>query len=96
METVLDFRSFDERFKTALIFSIFEGLLNGKHFTLISNEAPASIQDQFKNANVMNIDFSDSFLSEGSWKTKITKKSKSEELKHQDGGCCGLCVGEKR
>lgn len=90
MDTVLDFRSFDPRFKTALIFSIFEGLLQGKNFLLISDEDPQLIEDQFKQASVKNFELTKNHQIDGTWKVKIEKISS----KHSEGGCCGICVGD--
>lgn len=90
METVLDFRSFDPRFKTALIFSIFEGLLAGKGFSLISDQDPQLIRDQFEKAKVSNCEVVTNRCHDGVWEVKISKI----EGKRKDGGCCGVCGGD--
>ena len=46
MDTVLDFRAFDARFKSGLLFSITEGLLQGKEIKIKGSLAFAVIGDE--------------------------------------------------
>lgn len=72
-QTMLDFRSFDPRFKSGLIFSIFEGILHGKTFKLICDQDPSMLQKQFSEAKVKNIQWQINKISESIWEVEIIK-----------------------
>ena len=73
METVLDLRSFDPRFQSALIFSIFDGLREGCAFMIICDEDPSHIESQFHQAHIPNAQMERSPQANGSWQMQISK-----------------------
>lgn len=88
--TVFDVRSFEPRFRHALVFSMFEGLAPGASFELVNDHDPVPLQEQFKSLSLPN--FSWSYVESGPavWRVRIAKSGSS---KHS-GGCCGVCGGE--
>ncbi len=89
METILDLRSIEPRFRTALIFSLFEGLMQGKAFKLISDVDPNELTRQFSEVKVKNVKMKADKIDSGTWEMKISKTDP-----HASGGCCGMCGGE--
>lgn len=87
MDTVLDFRSFDERFKSGLLFSITEGLLQGKVIKVIFDHDPEYLKTQFEAAKIPNSSWQSQKINEDLWEVIISKKSNT----HAQGGCCGVC-----
>ena len=86
MDTVLDFRAFDARFKSGLLFSITEGLLQGKEIKIIFDHDPDYLQQQFEQAKIPNSKWESRKLDEELWEVRISKNNKL----HQQG-CCGVC-----
>lgn len=84
MQTVLDFRSFDPRYRLGLIFSIFEGLIQGEAIKIICADDPQILQTQFSEAQVKNIKWKIFQIATDIWEVELAKIKE-----HQ--GCCGLC-----
>jgi uncharacterized protein (DUF2249 family) len=89
--TVFDVRSFEPRFRHALIFSMFEGLSPGAAFELVNDHDPVPLREQFSSLGLAN--FAWTYVENGParWRVRIAK-SPSEA--HKSGGCCGICGGE--
>ena len=90
MLNVLDFRSFDPRFKTGLVFSVFEGLLQGESFKMIIKEDPAALEGQFKDSKINNFKWSAHKLDADTWEVSILKTAGANQE-----GCCGICGNSK-
>lgn len=88
MESTLDVRTLDPRFKSGLIFSLYEGLLVGQSIKLISDQDPSEIQSQFESANIENVSWQVESLGNSVWQIEI---SKTEIKKNNKSGCCGMC-----
>lgn len=88
MESTLDVRTLDPRFKTGLIFSLYEGLLVGQSIRLISDQDPTEIQSQFKHAHIENVSWSIERIGSSVWEIEILK---TELKKNNTSGCCGMC-----
>lgn len=86
MTSVLDARDIDVRFRTGLIFSIFEGLLQGGKLQIISDQPPQDLENQFEAAHLPHQSWEVAEVEKGVWKITMTKAPKE--------GCCGLCKGE--
>lgn len=88
--TVFNVRSFEPRFRHALIFSMFEGLAAGAAFELVNDHDPVPLREQFKALSLPNLDWK--YLETGPtvWRVRIAKSSGKG---HADGGCCGVCGG---
>lgn len=85
--TTLDTRTLDSRYVTALIFSIYEGLVPGESFTVICSETPKVMTELLLEAKIQNIQFQTARQSDASW-TLIINKTKS---KSAEQNCCGVC-----
>jgi uncharacterized protein (DUF2249 family) len=90
MDTVIDLRSLDSRYQSGLIFSFFEGLLEGKAFKLIFGQNPSFIENQFTDAKITNAKMQISQIDMSTWEVNISKFNKPTTI-HQSGGCCGIC-----
>ncbi|MBX3017378.1 MAG: DUF2249 domain-containing protein [Bdellovibrionaceae bacterium] len=90
-ETVFDVRSFDPRFRHALIFSMFEGLSEGEFFVLKNDHDPVPLKRQFEALGLPNWGWQ--YLESGptTWRVKIEKTGSRG---HSAGGCCGICGGD--
>ena len=86
MDTVLDFRAFDTRFKSGLLFSIIEGLLQGKEMKVIFDHDPDLLKKQFDEAKIPNSIWSSKKIDDELWEVCIAKK-----VAHANQGCCGIC-----
>ncbi|MCB0368425.1 MAG: hypothetical protein KDD45_03050 [Bdellovibrionales bacterium] len=89
MKTILDFRSFDNRYQSGLLFSIFEGLLPDQKIKVIFDQDPGAFHEKFEEVNFLKSEWKVKKISDSLWEVCITKNSKAE--KHQ---CCGVCGGE--
>ncbi len=89
MDTVLDFRNFDQRFRSGLFFSIIEGLLHGKDLKILFDQDPDTLKIQFDKAKIPNSNWTSKQLSNDLWEVFITKKSIP-----QHPNCCGICGNE--
>lgn len=87
METVLDFRSFDPRFKSGLVFSAFEGLIQGQGLKVICDQDPSGLMEQFLDAGIKNVKWDINEVQKQVWEVRI--------LKIADSGCCGICGHDK-
>lgn len=85
MDTVLDFRSFDPRFRTGLIFSIFEGLRAGCSIRLIFGQDPKDVESQFKKVNERAFNWRASKIDLNTWQVDV------EKIEQKSEGCCGIC-----
>ena len=85
MDTVLDFRSFDPRFRTGLLFSIFEGLRAGCSIKMIFGQDPAEVETQFKQVNVNDFSWQTKKIDPNTWQVNVAKAAQKSE------GCCGIC-----
>lgn len=90
--TVFDVRSFEPRFRHALIFSMFEGLVEGASFVLVNDHDPVPLRRQFESLALPNLGWKYLETGPGTWRVKIEKTG----LKgHQEEGCCGICGGDE-
>jgi len=84
MNTVLDFRSFDPRFRSGLIFSVFEGLIQGQSIKIIFDNDPSELQKKFIEADISNIKWNINKLGENIWEVFMLKQKSQHS-------CCGVC-----
>lgn len=91
MNSVIDLRDFDPRFKTGLVFSIFEGLVNGQGFKIICDQEPEILKRYFKDAQIGNVLFGVNPKGPGIWEIQIAK----DEEKAHAHSCCGICGGDR-
>lgn len=93
METIIDLRILDPRFRSGLIFSFFEGLVQGGGFKLIFDYDPQEIKNHFLDLKILNAELSIEQKSKSLWEMNIRKnKGLFNEKKSSD--CCGVCGGE--
>lgn len=85
--TVFDVRSFEPRFRHALIFSMFEGLVPGASFELVNDHDPVPLREQFKSLAPVNFDWSYVEKGPSVWRVRIAKGGSAQA----SGGCCGVC-----
>lgn len=86
MDTILDFRSFDARFKSGLLFSIYEGLLQGKLIKVIFDQDPEPVRKQFEEAKFSGAEWVSNKISDSLWEVCITKNNIQK-----NHTCCGVC-----
>jgi uncharacterized protein (DUF2249 family) len=86
MDTVLDFRAFDARFKSGLLFSITEGLLQGKEIKIIFDHDPDYLHQQFEQAKIPNSQWQSRKIDEELWEVRISKNNQQQQK-----NCCGVC-----
>lgn len=89
--TVFDVRSFEPRFRHALIFSMFEGLVAGEAFVLVNDHDPVPLRRQFESLSLPNLDWQYLERGPGTWRVRIEKKG--AESQGGGSGCCGICGG---
>ncbi len=89
MTSVLNVCDIDSRFRSGLIFSIYEGLLQGGSLQVIVGENAEHLEAEFRAAALPNMKWVTQRLDNGTWEITITKRNSKEE------GCCGLCKGER-
>ena len=87
--TVFDVRSFEPRFRHALIFSMFEGLMPGSSFELVNDHDPVPLREQFKSLSLPNFDWSYVESGPSLWRVRIAKTGD----RMSSGGGCGACGG---
>ncbi|MBX3041755.1 MAG: DUF2249 domain-containing protein [Bdellovibrionaceae bacterium] len=90
--TVFDVRSFEPRFRHALIFSMFEGLVGGESFVLLNDHDPVPLRRQFEALGLPNLEWQ--YLESGprTWRVKIEK---TDPQGKKSEGCCGICGGDE-
>lgn len=71
--TVFDVRSFQPRFRHALIFSMFEGLAPGAGFELVNDHDPVPLREQFKALSLPDFDWQYLQQGPGVWRVRIAK-----------------------
>lgn len=86
MDSILDIRLFDDRYRTGLIFSLFEGLLEGCQIKFVCDTNPSEYENYFQSAKLKNIDLNKSQNNDGTWNLSIKKNKK-------ESSCCGICGG---
>lgn len=84
LDSIMDMRAFDKKFQTALIFSIFEGLLSNRRIRMILDQNPHEILQQFKNAQIQNISWDAKQIAPEVWDIEMSKLEKHNS-------CCGIC-----
>lgn len=94
MQTIVDFRSFDPKFQSGLVFSIIEGLLQGKAIKAIFDHDPVVLEGQFKAARIENLSWLVVKTANSIWEVEIAKRQPASKG-HEAGGCCGICGGHK-
>lgn len=87
MDTVLDFRAFDARFKSGLLFSITEGLLQGKEIKIIFDHNPDYLHQQFEQAKIPNSQWQSRKVDEELWEVRISKNNQQHQ--QVSSGVCG-------
>lgn len=88
--TVFDVRSFEPRFRHALIFSMFEGLAPGAAFELVNDHDPVPLREQFRALGLPNLEWQYVESGPSLWRVRIAKSGQG----HASGGCCGVCGGD--
>lgn len=89
METVIDLRILDPRFQSGLIFSFFEGLIQGKDFRIIFDHDPKEIKNHFQELKINNAELSVQQTTQKTWEMRILKSEKNLATNKQS--CCGVC-----
>lgn len=90
MNSVIDFRTIEHRFRHAIFFSIFEGLNEGATFEFINDHDPAPLHRQLVSMGINNLEWMYVEKGPSQWRILITKKP-LQEAAHE--GCCGICSG---
>lgn len=87
--TILDVRSFDPRYRHALIFSMFEGLVAGASFELVNDHDPVPLREQFQSLSLPNFGWSYLEMGPSIWRVRIAKTGPNAEAHG-----CGACKDE--
>ena len=92
MDTNIDFREFQPRFRHALFISLFERLKEDASFGFINDHDPLPLREQLEKLYLKNLIWDYEEQGPDVWKIRVSKKS-SSAVKSE--GCCGLCGGHK-
>ncbi len=87
-QTVIHVPSFEGEYKTALLFSMVEGLKQGEGFKFVCDQNPSELETLLREAKVPNLEWKSKSAKGGQWELDITKR-----LPHEAAGvgCCGVC-----
>lgn len=92
-ETTLNFRAFDPKFKTGLLFTLFEGLRNGEGFYFVCDQNPDDLKAEFDRAQIQNSKWEIRQHEKDKWEVHLHKMKSGHHSDHSAGGCCGICGG---
>lgn len=80
------------KYRTALVFSIIEGLKQGQSLNVISESEPVDLEALIINSGISDVLFENTKTNDGSWSIQIQKK---QDIDQSHVGCCGMCGGHK-
>ncbi len=75
MESLIDFRAFEERFQSALFFSLFEGLLPDGRFRFVVGEEPIELYQRVSDSLLKNCVWTYRKAGPDWWEVEIHKKT---------------------
>ena len=73
MISMIDLRGIDPRFRSGLVFSVFEGLLQGGQLQFLSDAQPAVWESAFVGARLANLSYLVHAVEPGLWRITLTK-----------------------
>ncbi len=84
MKTTINIDTFEDTYRTPLLFSLFEGLKPGEGFQIMSKQSIEDLKTQFIGASLHNL--------------KLEQAGQSGcvnvyKVHDSDVGCCGMCGG---
>ncbi|MCO5143594.1 MAG: hypothetical protein M9962_10935 [Oligoflexia bacterium] len=89
-QTVVQVRAFEGEYKTALLFSMIEGLKTGEKFRFVCEQNPKELELLLQDAAIPNVNWSTDKVSGDLWELNVEK---SDAYKEEHIGCCGMCGG---
>lgn len=89
--TTIKMESFKDQYRLALIFSMIEGLGEGKTLCIDSKDDPQALVELISNSDLPTIQLAKQQTSPDSWTLKIDKPF---AVNTSEVGCCGMCGGE--
>lgn len=73
MISMIDLRGIDPRFRSGLVFSVFEGLLRGGTLQFLSDCQPSYWESAFAGARLANLNCFVDIVEPGLWRITLTK-----------------------
>ena len=89
--TTINMESFKDQYRLALVFSMIEGLGEGKSLCIDSKDDPQELAELISKSDLPSIQLSKKQNGPDTWTLKIEKPY---AINTSEVGCCGMCGGE--